>query len=98
MIRYFINPGDVVLVESPSYVGALGGFVLIKLIFNMFQWMKKVYSDALEEKILEVKRSGKQIKFLYTIPNFNNPVGVTLVLERREQIVRICDKHHVLII
>lgn len=95
----FINPGDVVLVESPSYVGALGGFRSYQAdIQHVLMDDDGLIPQALEEKIIEVKNSGKTIKFLYTIPNFNNPAGVTLSVERRPQIVDICNRHHILIV
>ncbi|QPK94138.1 PLP-dependent aminotransferase family protein [Actinomyces sp. zg-332] len=95
----FINPGDVVLVESPSYVGALGGFRSYQAdIQHVLMDQDGIIPEALEEKIIEVKKSGKTIKFLYTIPNFHNPAGVTLSVKRRPQIVDICNKHHILIV
>lgn len=95
----FVNPGDVVLVESPSYVGALGGFRSYQAdIQHVLMDDDGIIPEALEEKIIEVKKSGKTIKFLYTIPNFHNPAGVTLSVQRRPQIVDICQRHHILIV
>ena len=95
----FINPGDIVLVESPSYVGALGGFRSYQADIQHVEMDEHgIIPQALEEKIVEIKKTGKPIKFLYTIPNFHNPAGVTLSLERRPEIVEICNKHHILIV
>ena len=83
--RIFCDPGDVVLCEAPSYVGALG-------VFRSFQCdVVHVEMDAhgLVPEALRPgdharsRRPGKTIKFLYTIPNFHNPAGVTLAPERR---------------
>lgn len=95
----FIDEGDVVLAEGPSYVGALG-------IFRHYQaHVEHVYTDddgmspeALEEAIDRLKEAGRTIKFLYLVPNFANPSGVTLAKERRPRILEICRKHHILIL
>jgi DNA-binding transcriptional MocR family regulator len=97
--RIFIDPGDVVLAEAPSYVGALG-------VFSAYQAeVAHVASDddglvphALEERILGLKAAGKRIKFLYSVPNFHNPAGTTLSLQRRPQIVEICQRHGILLL
>lgn len=95
----FVDPGDVVLVESPSYVGALGGFRSYQAqIEHVLMDENGIIPEILEKKIIEIKNTGKKIKFLYTIPNFHNPGGVTLSLERRPKIVEICQKHHILIL
>ena len=95
----FIDQGDVVLAEGPSYVGALG-------IFRHYQaHVEHVYTDhdgmspeALEEAIDRLKEAGRTIKFLYLVPNFANPSGVTLAKERRPKILEICKRHHILVL
>ncbi|MEY4451707.1 MAG: hypothetical protein RLZZ380_828 [Actinomycetota bacterium] len=95
----FIDEGDVVLAEGPSYVGALG-------IFRHYQaHVEHVYTDhdgmspeALEEAIDRLKEAGRTIKFLYLVPNFANPSGVTLAKERRPRILEICKRHHILVL
>ena len=95
----FIDEGDVVLAEGPSYVGALG-------IFRHYQaHVEHVYTDhdgmspeALEESIERLKEAGRTIKFLYLVPNFANPSGVTLAKERRPRILEICKKNHILVL
>lgn len=95
----FLDEGDVVLAEGPSYVGALG-------IFRHYEaHIEHVYTDengmspeALLESIEEMKRQGRTIKFLYLVPNFANPSGVTLSAERRAPILEICRKNHILVI
>lgn len=97
--QIFIDAGDVVLAEGPSYVGALG-------VFRAYQAdVRHVEMDAgglvpelLEETIIRLKKEGKNVKFLYTIPNFHNPGGMTLTVERRPQIVEVCKRHGVLIV
>jgi 2-aminoadipate transaminase len=95
----FLDKGDVVVAEGPSYVGALG-------IFRHYEAdVEHVYTDhdgmspeALDETIKKLKAQGRKIKFLYLVPNFANPSGVTLSAERRPRILEICKREHILII
>ncbi|MEO0027538.1 MAG: hypothetical protein RL716_869 [Actinomycetota bacterium] len=95
----FLDLGDVVLAEGPSYVGALG-------IFNHYEaHVEHVYTDdagispeALSEAIDRMKAQGRKIKFLYLVTNFANPSGVTLSAERRPQILEICRREHILVL
>jgi 2-aminoadipate transaminase len=95
----FLDEGDVVLAESPSYVGALG-------IFRHYEaHVEHVHTDddgmdpdAMQEAITRLKTAGRKIKFLYLVPNFGNPSGVTLTEERRHRIVEICRREHILIL
>ncbi|MCW2809725.1 MAG: aminotransferase [Friedmanniella sp.] len=97
--RIFCDPGDVVLCEAPSYVGALG-------VFRAFQCeVAHVAMDehgldptALREAIEALRRAGKRVKFLYTIPNFHNPAGVTQTLERRREILQIAEEADLLVV
>jgi DNA-binding transcriptional MocR family regulator len=97
--RIFIDPGDVVLAEAPSYVGALGVFAAYQAqVAHVASDDDGLVPHALEERILGLKASGQRIKFLYTVPNFHNPAGTTLSLERRPQIVEICQRHGILVL
>ena len=99
MAELFINAGDVVLAESPSYVGALGCFRARQAdVIHVDMDEDGLIPEALEETIRRLKSAGRAIKFLYTIPNFQNPAGVTLTLERRQRIAEICMREHVLIL
>ena len=99
MAELFINAGDVVLAESPSYVGALGCFRARQAdVVHVNLDEDGLIPEALEETIRRLKSAGRAIKFLYTIPNFQNPAGVTLTLERRQRIAEICMREHVLIL
>ncbi len=95
----FLDEGDVVLAEGPSYVGAIGIFrhyeAQIEHVTTDHDGMSP---EALEERIKELKAAGKTIKFLYLVPNFANPSGVTLSAERRPRILEICKREHILII
>lgn len=95
----FLDPGDVVLAEGPSYVGALGTFRAYQgEVVHVDMDHDGLIPEALEETIRRVRAEGRTIKFLYTIPNFHNPGGVTLSAERRPQIVEICKREHILIV
>ena len=99
MAELFINAGDVVLAESPSYVGAVGCFRARQAdVVHVDLDEDGLIPEALEETIRRLKSAGRAIKFLYTIPNFQNPAGVTLTLERRQRIAEICMREHVLIL
>jgi 2-aminoadipate transaminase len=97
--RIFIDPGDVVLAEAPSYVGALGVFAAYQAqVAHVFSDDDGLVPQALQERIVALKAAGKRIKFLYSVPNFHNPAGTTLSLQRRPQIVEICQRHGILLL
>ena len=88
--RTFCDPGDVVLVESPSYVGALGVFRSYECdVVHVAMDDDGLIPSALEEAITTARQAGKKIKLIYTIPSFHNPAGVTQPAERRAQILKI---------
>jgi DNA-binding transcriptional MocR family regulator len=97
--RIFLDPGDVVLAEGPSYVGALGTFAAAEAsVVHVPLDADGLIPAALEETLAKLAASGRQAKFLYTVPNFHNPAGVTLAVERRAEIVALCERYDVLII
>ena len=95
----FLDPGDVVLAEGPSYVGALGVFRARQAhIEHVYTDLDGISPEALSATIERVKAAGKRIKFLYLVPNFANPSGVTLSANRRSQVLEICRKNHILVL
>ncbi|WP_250000564.1 PLP-dependent aminotransferase family protein [Actinoplanes sp. M2I2] len=99
LARLFLDPGDVVLAEGPSYVGALGVFQAAQAqVKHVPMDDEGLIPAALEEAIAAVERSGRKAKFLYTIPTFQNPAGVTLTDERREQVLDICERAGLLVV
>jgi DNA-binding transcriptional MocR family regulator len=95
----FLDPGDVVLAEGPSYVGALGVFRARQAhIEHVYTDDNGISPEALAQTIKRVQAAGKNIKFLYLVPNFANPSGVTLAAERRAQILEICRKNRILVL
>ena len=97
--RIFINPGDVVLVEAPSYVGALGTFKQYEAnVVHVQMDEHGLVPTALREAIASVRASGQTIKFLYLIPNYQNPAGVLLPADRRTEILEICQSEKIFIV
>jgi DNA-binding transcriptional MocR family regulator len=97
--RIFIDPGDVVLAESPSYVGALGVFAAYQAqVAHVASDDEGLVPQALEERILSLQAAGARIKFLYTVPNFHNPAGTTMSPGRRPQVIDICHRHGILVL
>jgi 2-aminoadipate transaminase len=97
--KVFCNPGDVVLVENPTYVGALNTFEAYQVQVETVEMDGAgLVPELLEAKIAALQTAGKNIKFLYTIPNFNNPSGITLARDRRQQVVDICRNANILVL
>ena len=97
--RIFIDPGDVVLVEAPSYVGALGTFSQYQAApVHVETDDDGMVPAALVEAIKSVRTAGRKIKFLYLIPNYQNPTGVMLSADRRTQILEICAREEIFIV
>ncbi len=97
--KLFLDPGDVVIAEGPSYVTAL-------VVFRSFQAdVSHVEMDdegmvpqSLRERIATLREQGRRIKFLYTIPTFQNPAGVTLSWSRRMEILEIARENGILVV
>ena len=97
--RIFCDPGDVILAESPSYVGALGTFQSYQAeVVHVACDGDGLIPEAITETAGRLREQGKRIKFLYTIPNFNNPSGVTQPVERRRRIIECCADAGVLVV
>ncbi|MER5423042.1 PLP-dependent aminotransferase family protein [Streptosporangium roseum] len=97
--RIFIDPGDVILAEGPSYVGALGTFSAYQAkVIHIAMDDEGIIPESLAQTIYALKTAGSPIKFLYTIPTFQNPAGVTLNAARRQQVLDICQRADVLIV
>ncbi len=97
--RIFIDPGDVVLAEGPSYVGAIGTFAAYQAsVVHVAMDDLGLIPEALAETIESAARAGHRVKFLYTVPTFQNPAGVTLSAARRRQVLEICQRAGVLVV
>jgi DNA-binding transcriptional MocR family regulator len=94
--RIFCDPGDVVLAEAPSYVGALGTFASYQAdVRHIAMDEHGLVPEALREAIAA---AGGRAKFLYTIPNFHNPAGTSLSEARRDEVLAICQEAGLLVL
>ena len=97
--RIFIDPGDVVLVEAPSYVGALGTFAQYEAsVVHIEMDENGLIPEALRQAIKTLRYQGRRIKFLYLIPNYQNPAGVLLPADRRSEILDICRSEKIFVV
>lgn len=97
--RVFLDPGDIVLFELPSYIGAILSYANYRAVgVGVKHDEGGIVLEDLEEKIRLTKKAGKQIKLMYTIPNFQNPSGVTLRWERREKLLEILKREDILLV
>jgi 2-aminoadipate transaminase len=92
--RILCDPGDVVVAEAPSYVGALSVFAAYETaVVHVPMDGEGLLPEALRETLDRLHREGRKPKFLYTIPSFHNPGGVTQGAARRAEILAICASH-----
>ncbi len=91
--RIFLNPGDTVLCELPSYLGALQAFTSYRANIVGVK-----AGESWEEKIKTLIAEGKKPKFIYIIPDFQNPAGTTMNLEQRKEILELARKYDLLLI
>ena len=98
--RVLVNPGDVILTSSPSYLGALQSFRSYRADIRGIAHKDDIeeFRTAYETVIAQVNVEGKQVKFLYMIPDFQNPSGESLTLEERQMLVGLAQKHDFLIV
>lgn len=98
--RVLVNPGDVVLTSSPSYLGALQSFCSYRADIRGVAHVSDLgaFREAYERVIARVGAEGKKIKFLYMIPDFQNPSGESLSLEERRMLVELARRHDFLIV
>ncbi len=92
--RIFIDPGDVILTESPTYLGAIQSFRAHQARFVTVP----LDEDGIQTDKLEEVLKRHPVKFIYVLPNFHNPAGVTMTLERRLKLVELAAKYGVFIV
>jgi len=97
--RVFCDPGDVVLVEAPSYVGALGVFRAYECeVIHVAMDEQGLNPVALEEAITALTARGRKAKMLYTIPSFHNPAGISQGQQRRAEVLAIAQRAGILLL
>ena len=97
--RIFINPGDPIIIGLPSYVGALQAFNSYRAKFIGVPVDKEGMNiDRVEEILKEYSQKEEKIKFIYIVPDFQNPAGVTMTLERREKLLDLCYEYGTIVV
>jgi 2-aminoadipate transaminase len=97
--KTLIDPGDVVVAEAPTYPGAVPVFVSYQAdVVQIEMDDHGMRIDVLRAELDRLDREGRTPKFIYTVPSFQNPAGVTLSLERRRQLVRIANERELLVL
>ncbi len=99
VIQAFIDPGDVALVERPSYSGtmrAMRAYGADMVGVEMDE--EGVRVDALDATVCRLAAGGRTPKLFYTMPTLHNPTGITTSLARREAVVDLCDRYRILIV
>ena len=98
--RVLVDPGDVILTSAPSYLGAMQSFhsyrahiVGVQHHHDLNTW-REMYVEAIEEALAQ----GKKIKFLYMVPDFQNPSGETLTLDERKVLIDLAERYDFLIV
>jgi 2-aminoadipate transaminase len=99
MCKALIDPGDTIVAEAPTYPGAVPTFDAYQAdVVQIEMDSDGMPVDALESKLDELEAAGKRPKFIYTIPNFQNPGGVTMSLPRRRRLVEVARQREVLVL
>jgi DNA-binding transcriptional MocR family regulator len=99
LAKIFCEPGDIILTEAPTYVGALDAFGSFQAdVRSVATDGEGMLPDALESKIAELAAEQRRAKFLYLVPTFQNPSGITMSSQRRVEIIQIAQSHELLIV
>jgi 2-aminoadipate transaminase len=97
--KTLIDPGDVIVAEAPTYPGAVPAFSAYQAdVVQIAMDDEGMRVDELEETLERLEREGRRPKFIYTIPNFQNPAGVTLSLARRRRLVQVAHERELLVL
>ncbi len=97
--KTLLDPGDVVVTEAPTYPGAVPTFSSYQAeVVQVRMDRDGMRIDELERRLEQLEQTGRRPKFIYTVPNFHNPAGVTMSLERRRELVRIAAERELLVL
>ncbi|MEW6555496.1 MAG: PLP-dependent aminotransferase family protein [Actinomycetota bacterium] len=97
--KIFVNPGDHIITEAPSYVGALNSFLSYQpRIHAVPMDGEGMVLGALRDVLRELAAAGEAVKFIYTIPNFQNPAGITMSAERRFGLLELAHEYDCLVV
>lgn len=97
--RVLLDPGDVVLVELPTYVGAISAFRNVQAaMVGVPQEVDGIDLAALDDTCQRLRAEGRRVKFLYVVPNFQNPTGLLISLQKRQRLLEWAERRDVLIV
>ena len=97
--KTLIDPGDVIVAEGPTYPGAVPTFSAYQAeVVQIRMDDDGMLVDELEQQLARLDREEWRPKFIYTVPTFQNPAGVTLSLERRRRLVEIAEEREILVL
>jgi 2-aminoadipate transaminase len=97
--RILCDPGDVVLVELPTYTGAIAAFRDVQAdLVGVRQASDGIDLDDLEAVVARERAAGKRVNCIYVVPNFQNPAGLLIALEKRRGLLEVASRHNLLII
>lgn len=97
--RVFIEPGDVVITENPTYLAALQAWRVYRpRLVGIPMDERGMIVEILEEKVKKLKAEGSRIKFIYTIPTAQNPTGITMTQDRRKYLLEVAEKYDLIIV
>jgi 2-aminoadipate transaminase len=95
----FLDPGDVVFAEGPTYVGGIGAMTSLQAdVRHVPMDADGLQVDLLEEALLALRSEGRRAKYVYTIPNHQNPAGVSLSVERRHRLAELAETYDLLLV
>ena len=97
--KTLIDPGDVIVAEAPTYPGAVPTFFSYQAdVVQIEMDSDGMRIDLLEQTLDSLEREGRRPKFIYTVPTFQNPAGVTMALDRRRRLVEIAHERELLVL
>lgn len=97
--KVFIDPGDPIIIGLPSYLGALQAFRSFRAkMIGVPVGKQGMDVDRVEGILKEYEKKGEKIKFIYVVPDFQNPSGVTMTLERREKLLELCYEYGTIVV
>jgi 2-aminoadipate transaminase len=97
--KVLVDPGDAVIVELPTYTGAISAFknALADLV-GVPQEDDGIDLDALDQTVAQLRRQGRRVRLLYLVPNFQNPTGLLIGLAKRQALLEWADRADILIV
>ena len=97
--KTFCDPGDIIITEGPTYLGALQAFSAYEPDIRTIPFDDQgMCTDLLEEELKRIGKDNPRLKFLYTIPNFQNPGGVTMSPERRKRLLELSHEYDFVVV